>query len=290
MSTKPTAGPVLSTGSRIRLGELLVKAGVISEAQLKTALQEQKQWGGKLGDILVRMRYVSEDVFVRALSKQLGLQRADLSQPIALEALARVPAELAEEYEIVPVAMLDEGRTLVIATADPLNVTAQDSVRSVTRARVVAQVAGASAIRAAIARLYQGAELRGGADEPLKIVNNSEDTVNVPASAPPPPPVQPNRSMPTPAAGVAPFVMTQQYQAPNRAQPTPAFGYPNPYAGQLTPAMPIPVQPQPAQGGDRIGQVEESQRREVAALKALVELLVQKGVISLDEYLARLKR
>ena len=57
---------------RIRIGDLLVKAGVISDAQLKAALAEQGQWGGKLGDILVRMEFLTEEVLVRALSKQSG--------------------------------------------------------------------------------------------------------------------------------------------------------------------------------------------------------------------------
>ena len=64
---------------RIRIGDLLVKAGVITELQLKAALAEQLQWGGKLGDILIRMEFLTEEVLVRALSKQTGIARADLS-------------------------------------------------------------------------------------------------------------------------------------------------------------------------------------------------------------------
>lgn len=256
-----------AAASRVRLGELLVKAGVITDAQLRTALQEQKQWGGKLGDILVRMRYVSEDVFVRALSKQLGLPRADLSQPISLEALAKVPADLAEEYEIIPVALLDDGKTLAIATSDPLNLTVIDYVRGVAKVRVAAQVAGASAIRAAIARLYQGDELRGegGSGGPLRVLSNSED------AAPGGTPTRPALDAPAAPSFVP------------RTTPSPG----------LLPAMVLPVPPATSTlppGPERYSVIEESQRREVAALKALVELLVQKGYISLDEYLARLKR
>src|SRR5256885_1217224 len=63
---------------RIRIGDLLVKAGVITDLQLKAALAEQSQWGGKLGDILVRMEFITEEVLVRALSKQTGIARAEL--------------------------------------------------------------------------------------------------------------------------------------------------------------------------------------------------------------------
>ena len=167
--------PQQSALVRVRLGELLVKAGVITDIQLKTALAEQKQWGGKLGDILVRMRYVSEDVFVRALSKQLGIPRADLNQAITPDAVSKIPAEVAEEYEIVPIALLDEGKSLAVATADPLNISIVDYVRSMTGLRIVAHVAGASAIRAAISRLYQGEELRDERQQGMQILANSDD-------------------------------------------------------------------------------------------------------------------
>src|SRR2546423_9931184 len=76
---------------RIRIGDLLVKAGVITELQLKAALSEQQQWGGKLGDILVRMEFITEEALVRALSKQTGIARADLTAKPDIGALAEVP-------------------------------------------------------------------------------------------------------------------------------------------------------------------------------------------------------
>jgi hypothetical protein len=269
-----------SLAGKLRLGELLVKAGVVTESQLKTALNEQRQWGGKLGDILVRMRYLSEDVFVRALSKQLAIPRADLSLSIPLEALAKVPAEVAEEYEIVPVALLDDGKTLAIATSDPLNVTVVDYVRSLVQLRVVAHVAGASAIRAAIARLYQSEDLRGDAGD-LQLLGNSEDVGPDGARADPASSgAPPTSSPPGPALqNGAPHNDGHGYPPPTyQGIPTPAFDWPGP------PAFPSSA-PAAAPAAN-----DEAHRREVAALKALVELLVQKGIISLDEYLARLKR
>src|SRR6266446_5867220 len=85
---------------RIRIGDLLVKAGVITDLQLKAALAEQSQWGGKLGDILVRMEFITEEVLVRALSKQTGIARADLSGDADKAAIAQVSAETAEEFNL----------------------------------------------------------------------------------------------------------------------------------------------------------------------------------------------
>lgn len=62
----------------IRLGDLLVKAKVISESQLKAALAEQQKWGGKLGELLVRMNFLTEDMLVKALSKQMNVPAVNL--------------------------------------------------------------------------------------------------------------------------------------------------------------------------------------------------------------------
>ena len=228
---------------RIRIGDLLVKAGVITDLQLKAALAEQSQWGGKLGDILVRMEFITEEVLVRALSKQTGVARADLSGEADQSAIARVPAETAEEFNMVPLAEKDEGRTLVVAMSDPGNLMVSDHLHSLTGCRIEAQLAGASAIRAAIARWYRGEEL-GGDESSMKIVNNSGDSVVT---------VDANQEQPGASAG--------QGRKAARAS-----------------ALEV------------LRGVEETQRRSVAALKAMVELLIEKGVFSRDEYLSRVKR
>src|SRR5439155_24067552 len=104
---------------RIRIGDLLVKAGVITDLQLKAALAEQSQWGGKLGDILVRMEFITEEVLVRALSKQTGIARADLSGEPDRKAIARVPAETAGEFSLVALGRGAEERTLLVAVMVP---------------------------------------------------------------------------------------------------------------------------------------------------------------------------
>src|SRR4051812_42503597 len=143
---------------RIRIGDLLVKAGVITDLQLKAALAEQSQWGGKLGDILVRMEFVTEEVLVRALSKQTAIPRADLTGEPDRDALAKIAPDVAEEFGVVPIAMQDD-RTIVLAMSDPNNVMITDHLQTVTGVRVVARLAGPSAIRAAISRWYRGEEL-----------------------------------------------------------------------------------------------------------------------------------
>jgi hypothetical protein len=241
---------------RIKIGDLLVKAGVITELQLKAALAEQSQWGGKLGDILVRMEFLTEEVLVRALSKQTGIPRADLTGEGDRAALAVIPPDVAEEFGLVPVELKDEGRALVVAMSDPLNIGVTDHLRSLTGARIESQLAGNSAIRNAISRWYRGEALLGDDEQlsAMKVVNNSgqsvvtQDPRNKAKNAPPEkrPPAAPPRA------------------ASNGAPRTSAV--------------------------EVLRGVEETQRRSVAALKAMVELLIEKGVFSRDEYIARVKR
>ena len=232
---------------RIRIGDLLVKAGVITELQLKAALAEQQQWGGKLGDILVRMDFLTEEVLVRALSKQTGIPRADLSGEPDKRALALVPADTAEEFCLVPLALKDQGRALLVAMSDPLNISATDHLVSLTGGKKIEpQLAGASAIRHFISRWYRGEELlrEETGQVGMSIVNNAGNTV-VGFDPPPAKPARPAKAAPARARLSAVEVLRG---------------------------------------------VEETQRRSVAALKAMVELLIEKGVFSRDEYLARVKR
>jgi hypothetical protein len=249
---------------RIKIGDLLVKAGVITDSQLKASLAEQAQWGGKLGDILVRMEFLTEEILVRALSKQTGIPRAELNGEGDALALSKVPAEVAEEFGLVPVALQDEGRTLIVAMSDPLNLMVTDHLRSLTQCRIVAQLAGTSAIRSAISHWYRGQELGSGDTAEvsgIRIVNNSGNTVVT---------MQPR----------------QQGARPSEAPPAQAA-----QAAQVAGrAAAQPVAAAPPTASEVLQSVEEMQRRSVGALKAMVELLIEKGVFSREEYLARVKR
>ena len=246
----------------IRLGELLVRAKGISEGQLRAALSEQQKWGGKLGEILVRMEFCSEDMVVKALSKQLGVQRADVDHlpPIPEAVLQKVPLAMARDLNVLPLQLRDDGKTLVVAMADPRNIQAVDELRSRTGCRIFPLIAGPSSLARVRAKLYYGEEeLDSDADEGFKVtdaqgrtlVKNIAD-IRPPARAAPPPP---------PPAPIEPPAMR--------------------------PAAPVPAGPNPT---ELLNAIEAVQRKEVSALKAMVELLIEKGVFSREEYLARVKR
>ena len=128
----------------IRLGDLLVKAKVINESQLKAALVEQQKWGGKLGELLVRMNFLTEDMLVKALSKQMSLPSVALEtiQSIPPHVKSKIPSDVARDLVVLPLQLRDEGKTLVVAMAEPQNLKHLDTLRSVSRLRILPQLAG----------------------------------------------------------------------------------------------------------------------------------------------------
>ncbi|KFA94705.1 general secretion pathway protein GspE [Archangium violaceum] len=250
--------------AQIKLGELLIKANVLQESQLKAALAEQAKWGGKLGEILVRMNLVSEDILVRALSKQLAIPAVNLDavKEIPSHVLNKVPLQTARDFAVLPLQLRDDGKTLVVAIADPLNVRQLDELRAVTKSRIVPNVAGRTAIARAMARFYDDQGELADADTNFKVVDAQGRTVVKNMNAPTAPP---------PAAAPAARTPAPMPPSPSREMPSVRGG------GTGSPV-------------ELLRSVEEVQRKEVAALKAMVELLIEKGVFTRDEYLAKVKR
>jgi len=151
---EPKLGPPVSR----RLGDLLVREGLIQTEQLARALQEQKGTNDKLGSILVRLNFVPEEKLIAFLSRQYGIQSITLSQlDVDPEVLKLVPEQIARKYEVLPVKR--EANQLTLAMADPTNVFALDDVGFMTNLQVVPVVASQAAIRQAIDRSYDS---RGG--------------------------------------------------------------------------------------------------------------------------------
>jgi type IV pilus assembly protein PilB len=141
-----------------RLGDLLVREGLIDNEQLARALQEQKGSNDKLGSILVKLSFVTEENLIAFLSRQYGIQSITLSQlDIDPEVLKLVPEQIARKYEVLPVKL--QGNTLTLAMGDPTNVFALDDVGFMTNLQVIPAVASQAAIRQAIDRAY---DTKGG--------------------------------------------------------------------------------------------------------------------------------
>ncbi|HEY6010256.1 MAG TPA: type IV-A pilus assembly ATPase PilB [Nitrospirota bacterium] len=139
-----------------RLGSMLVSTGLITDDQLKKALQTQKSEGGRLGSILVKLGFVPEDKLMTFLSKQYGVPYVDLSKfEINPAVIKHIPAEVAQKYRIMPINRA--GSTITIAMVDPSNIFAIDDIKFMTGYNVEAVVATEGAIVDAIKKYYGGA-------------------------------------------------------------------------------------------------------------------------------------
>ncbi|HEY5012969.1 MAG TPA: ATPase, T2SS/T4P/T4SS family [Acidimicrobiia bacterium] len=136
------------------LGALLLREGLLTEAQLDAALADQARSGKQLGRILIESGTISETDLVRALAKQVGLEYFDLSDAtLDPSAVGLVSEAIARRYQAIAVGW-DDGK-LVVAMADPSNVFALDDIRAITGHEVKTVVASPSELAATIDRYFR---------------------------------------------------------------------------------------------------------------------------------------
>ena len=143
-------------GKRVRIGDLLLSQGMITQQQLDTALAEQKIRKTKLGETLIALGYVSQRDFADVLSKQLGVESVDLRKEGLQDAAIRlVPEDIMKKYELVPFA-IDENNSniLKIAMSDPMYLPAIDDVSLITGMEVVPYFAPTAQIAMQIDRMF----------------------------------------------------------------------------------------------------------------------------------------
>ncbi|HYR05705.1 MAG TPA: ATPase, T2SS/T4P/T4SS family [Gallionella sp.] len=139
------------------LGRILVDKGVISDDQLRIALQEQNKSHQPLGRLLVRLGFLSEATIRDVLSENLGQESVDLTAVIIdPAALALIPKDVARRYQILPLSVDKVGRILTLVVADPDNIIALDQVRALLKDeyRLITQLASESDILRAIDQYY----------------------------------------------------------------------------------------------------------------------------------------
>ena len=140
-----------------RLGEILLKEGVITQQQLMKTLEFQRVNGGKLGSCLTKLGLITEDEITGVLARQYGVPAINLRHyEIDPEVIKLIPQDIALRYQLVPLSRV--GSVLTVAATDPTNVVAIDNIKFRTGLNVELVVASESAITDAIARSYGGSE------------------------------------------------------------------------------------------------------------------------------------
>jgi type IV pilus assembly protein PilB len=136
-----------------KIGDLLVKENLISQQQLKEALEHQRVNGGRLGNCLIKLGFVTDDEITAILSRQYGVPSINLSFfDVDPSVVKLIPVETAQKYQILPLSRV--GSTLTIAMIDPTNVFAMDDIKFMTGFNIEPVVASETAIREAIDKYY----------------------------------------------------------------------------------------------------------------------------------------
>ncbi|XXF79166.1 general secretion pathway protein GspE [Myxococcaceae bacterium GXIMD 01537] len=276
---------------RNRIGDILVKARVIDELQLRSALAQFDQWGGRLSRIVADMALASEETITQAISQGTGVQRVHLGNVTKdAGALAKVDVLLAEQKGVFPVALKDNGKTLVLAMSDPTDLSTLDQVVARSRARVVPMVAGDREIEHAILRHYRNQEPSsvGGnrfnpvptapapdEEDEFKIVDMSGKTV-MKRITDIDPRLAAEQPAPAPAAPAAPPPPAASSSAADILDEILAGGGPAP--GSLT-----------EEELQRLQAVQVNQEKSSKILRALLELLFEKNALQQRELAARMK-
>ncbi|MDP8222238.1 MAG: hypothetical protein P9L99_02665 [Candidatus Lernaella stagnicola] len=164
------------------IGEILIEAGLITDTHLRSALAQQKRFGGFVGEHLVKANLITEQQLLDALSHQLGVAKINFRKShIYKEALLLVPRDLCVRYQCIPVAVkADKGyKKLLLAMVDPTNFQAIQEIEFVSGHSVVTALSAPSHIARAIDYCYHIDGLResDGLEEAPEVVEIAMEMV-----------------------------------------------------------------------------------------------------------------
>jgi len=136
-----------------RLGEILVKNGLLTEETLKQVLIDQKKTDLKLGQYLIRNGIVLEKQIIDLLSEQLNIKKYQMNDfPLDLDVVRYIPIEIAQKNQVVPLKI--KGNLLMVAMVDPLEIITLDSIEKLNNIEVEPVICSESEINQLINSMY----------------------------------------------------------------------------------------------------------------------------------------
>jgi type IV pilus assembly protein PilB len=166
-----------------RLGDLLIKEGLITKEQLDKALQEQRASGTRIGYNLVKLGFVQETEITKMLARQYRMPAVDLARfEVDPKIVKMIPADLALKHLVLP--LKREGRTLTVAMADPTNLNVIDDLKFITRYDIFPVIAGEYTLRQALEKNYEQVDAQldtilkdmdAEAEEELEVLQEQEE-------------------------------------------------------------------------------------------------------------------
>jgi type IV pilus assembly protein PilB len=136
-----------------RLGEILVKNGLLTEEKLKQILIDQKKTDLKFGQYVIRQGIVQEKQIIDLLSEQLNIKKYQLNDfPLDLDLVRYIPIEIAQKNQVVPLKI--KANLLMVAIVDPLEITILDSIEKLNNMEVEPVICSEAEINQLINSMY----------------------------------------------------------------------------------------------------------------------------------------
>lgn len=135
---------------RTKLGEMLLKKKLITSEQLDTAVEYQKSLGGKIGNIVVKLGYITDETLTREIARHYNMEVTDLGNMILpVNLLKAVPRDIVEKHHLIPIHVTD--KVLTVCMSDPTDYEALDELQFVTGKKIETTLATRGSIKHAIA-------------------------------------------------------------------------------------------------------------------------------------------
>ena len=182
----------LFSKKKMRIGEMLLSEGIITQSQLTRALDEKKVNGKKLGETMVDLGYCSEDVLVEVLSRKLHFDKVSpATMKLDESVLSLVGGQILRKHVMIPLGYKPGSANVIrVAMADPLDMNAIDDLIIVTNCQIEPCIAGTTEIMQAIDKHFGNAEAMDAAQqyarerqqqiEAIEVEKENEDVANSP--------------------------------------------------------------------------------------------------------------
>ena len=166
-----------------RIGDLLLREGLVSREGLMQALDDARRNGNRVGTSLIKLGFIGEPDLTRVLARQHRVPAVDIERFRPDSKLVRlIPSELALKHTVLPLRRV--GRTLTVAMANPTDLRVIDDLKFITRFDIEPVIAGEHSLKAVVAREYEGLTderikdlLKELSDDDLEVVDDREDDV-----------------------------------------------------------------------------------------------------------------
>src|SRR5271157_1047128 len=136
-----------------RLGEILVKNGLLTEEKLQQILIDQKKTDLRFGQYVIRQGIVQEKQIIDLLSEQLNIKKYQLNDfPLDLDLVRYIPIEIAQKNQVVPLKI--QANLLMVAIVDPLEITILDSIEKLNNMEVEPVICSEAEINQLINSMY----------------------------------------------------------------------------------------------------------------------------------------